>query len=144
MPSFLKVSLLGHLGSDPEIRYLQDGTPVCNFSVAVSEKKKDRSGNVQESVLWLKVNVWGKQGEMANQYLSKGSLVYVEGKLSQQQYTDREGNQRTSWEIRATDVQFLNRKESENQQPQARAARAPQASHQQRGFGKNDEDFVPF
>lgn len=107
MASFNKIVIVGYLGKDPEIRYLPDGTAVCSFSVATTEKKKDKSGEFQDVTLWFKINVWGKQAETANQYLSKGRQVYLEGRLSQQEYTDRDGNRRTSLEVRATDIQFL-------------------------------------
>jgi single-strand DNA-binding protein len=107
MASFNKIIIVGHLGKDHEIRYMTDGTAVCNFSVATTEKRKDRSGDMQENTLWFRVNVWGKQADAVNQYLSKGRQVYVEGRLSQQEYTDKDGNRRTSLEVRATDVQFL-------------------------------------
>ena len=123
MASFNKIVIIGYLGKDPEIRYMPDGNAVCSFSVARTEKKKNRDGDYQDSTLWFKVNVWGKQGEACGQYLSKGSLAYVDGRLSQQEYTDRDGNQRTSLEVRANDVQFLDRKpQSNGEQPQTRAA----------------------
>ncbi|MFN0111124.1 MAG: single-stranded DNA-binding protein [Blastocatellia bacterium] len=107
MASFNKIVIVGYLGKDPEIRYLTDGTAVCSFSVATTERKKDKSGEFQDATIWFKISVWGKQAEAANQYLSKGRQVYLEGRLSQQEYTDRDGNRRTSLEVRATDVQFL-------------------------------------
>ncbi len=107
MASFNKIVIVGYLGRDPEIRYLPDGTAVCNFSIATTEKRKDRSGEAQDVTTWFRVNVWGKQAESANQYLSKGRQVYVEGRLTQQEYTDRDGNRRTSLEVKATDVYFL-------------------------------------
>lgn len=110
MPSFNKIVIVGHLGRDPEVRYLPDGTAVASFSMATSEKKKDRSGEAQDVTTWFKVTVWGKQGELVSQYLAKGSQAYISGKLSAQEYTDRDGNKRTSLEVRADDVQFLDRK----------------------------------
>lgn len=110
MPSFNKIVIVGHLGRDPEVRYLPDGTAVTSFSMATSEKKKDRSGEAQDITTWFKVTVWGKQGELASQYLAKGSQAYVEGRLSQSEYTDKDGNRRTSLDVRASDVQFLDRK----------------------------------
>ncbi len=107
MASFNKIVIVGYLGKDPEIRYLPDGTAVCSFSMATTERKKDKSGEYQDATIWFKINVWGKQAEAANQYLSKGRQAYIEGRLSQQEYTDRDGNRRTSLEVRATDVQFL-------------------------------------
>lgn len=110
MPSFNKITIVGHLGRDPEVRYLPDGTAVASFSMATSEKRKDRNGEAQDVTTWFKVTVWGKQGEMVSQYLAKGSLAYVEGRLSLNEYSDKDGNKRTSLEVRADNVQFLDRK----------------------------------
>lgn len=125
MASFNKIVIVGYLGKDPEIKYLTDGTAICSFSVATTERKKDKSGDYQDSTIWFKVNVWGKQGEACAQYLSKGSQAYVSGKLSQQAYADRDGNQRTSLEVRADDVQFLDR------QPQGEQKAKPEAKRQE-------------
>lgn len=141
MASFNKIVIVGYLGRDPEIRYMQDGTAVCNFSVATSEKTK-RNGETQDITTWFRVNVWGKQGEACNQYLSKGSQVYVDGRLSQSEFTDRDGNKRANLEIRANDVQFLSKQERGDESRQS--SKEPKASHQERGFGENDEDSVPF
>ena len=107
MASFNKIIIVGFLGRDPELRYTPQGTPVCSFSVATTEKRKDKSGEMQESTTWFKVTVFGKQGEMANEYLSKGRQVFVEGRLRQEEYTDRDGNKRTSLEVTASDIQFI-------------------------------------
>lgn len=110
MGSFNKITIVGYLGKDPEIRYLPDGTGVCNFSIASTEKRKDIAGTPREITTWFRVSVFGRQGEACNEYLAKGSQVYVEGRLTQQEYVDRDGNPRTSLEIRATDCQFLTTK----------------------------------
>jgi single-strand DNA-binding protein len=107
MASFNKLTIVGYLGRDPEIRYTPQGTPVCNFSVATTERRKDRAGELQDVTTWFRVTVWGKQAETANQYLAKGRQVYIEGRLRQDEYTDRDGNKRTTLEVNATDVQFL-------------------------------------
>src|SRR5262245_56225272 len=107
MASFNKIIVVGYLGRDPELRYTPDRTPVCNFSLATTERKKDKSGEMQEHTTWFRVNLWRRQAEVANQYLSKGKQVYVEGRLSTNEYQDREGNTRTSLEINGTDIQFL-------------------------------------
>jgi single-strand DNA-binding protein len=146
MASFNKIVIVGYCGRDPEIRYTADGTAVCSLSVATTEKTK-RNGEVQDITTWFKLTVWGKLGEIANQYLSKGAQVYAEGRLSQQEYTDRDGNKRTSLEVKVSDIQFLDRKPQGNfdAQPQARAASATQANHQALGFGQRDDDqSVPF
>src|SRR5262245_60225946 len=107
MASFNKIVIVGYLGRDPEIRYTPQGTAVCHFSVATTEKKKDRAGEAQDVTTWVRVSAWGRQAEVANQYLSKGRQVYVEGRLRLEEFTDREGNRRQSLEVSATDLHFL-------------------------------------
>src|SRR5262245_65561876 len=107
MASFNKIVIVGYLGRDPEIRYTPQGTAVCHFSVATTEKKKDRYGEAQDVTTWFRVSAWGRQAEVANQYLAKGKQVYVEGRLRQEEYTDKEGNRRQSLEVTASDIQFL-------------------------------------
>ncbi|MCI0661527.1 MAG: single-stranded DNA-binding protein [Acidobacteria bacterium] len=107
MASFNKIVIVGYLGRDPEIRYTPQGTAVCNFSVATTEKKKDRAGEAQDVTTWFRVSAWGRQAEVANQYLSKGRQVYVEGRLRMEEFTDRDGNRRQSLEVSATDLHFL-------------------------------------
>jgi len=140
MASFNKIIIVGHLGKDPEIRYMTDGTAVCNFSVATTEKRKDRSGEMQENTLWFRVNVWGKQADAVNQYLSKGRQVYVEGRLSQQEYTDKDGNRRTSLEVRATDVQFLGSRGDEGGSIPAASARPTTTNSP----GGDESEDIPF
>lgn len=107
MASFNKIMIVGYLGRDPELRYTPQGTPVCDFSLATTERRKDKSGGVQELTTWFRVSLFGRQAEIANQYLTKGRQVYVEGQLSQREWTDKDGATRTSLEVRGTDVQFL-------------------------------------
>ena len=123
MASFNKIIIVGYLGRDPELRYTPQGTPVCDFSVATTERRKDKSGEVQEATTWFRVSLFGRQAEVASQYLAKGRQVYVEGQLSQRDWTDKEGNTRTSLEVRGTEVQFLS-PASESDQPQTAAAKA--------------------
>lgn len=110
MASFNKIVIVGYLGRDPEIRYTPQGTAVCHFSVATTEKKKDRAGEAQDVTTWFRVSAWGRQAEVANQYLSKGRQVYVEGRLRLEEFTDRDGNRRQSLEVSATDLHFLGSK----------------------------------
>lgn len=113
MASFNRITIVGYLGRDPEIRYTPDGQAVCNFSVATSEKRKDRSGEAQDITTWFKITVWGKRAEIANQYLSKGKQIYIEGTLRQEEWTDRDGIKRTSLVVNASDFQFLGTKGDE-------------------------------
>ena len=107
MASVNKVILVGNLGRDPELRYIQSGQAVANFSVATNEKWKDKEGNSQERTEWHRIIVWGKSAENCAQYLQKGRSVYVEGRLQTRDWEDREGNKRTTTEIGAQTVQFL-------------------------------------
>jgi len=144
MASFNKIVIVGYLGREAEMRYLPDSTAVANLSVATTEKRKDKGGEPQEFTTWFRVTVWGKQAELCAKYTGKGSQVYIEGRLSQQEYTDRDGNKRTSLEVRASDVQFLDWKpQGDDQQSRPRVAAAT-ASHQERGFGANDPSDIPF
>ncbi len=127
MASFNKIIIVGYLGRDPELRYTTSGTPVCDFSVATTERRKDKSGDMQEVTTWFRVSLFGRQAEIASQYLTKGRQVYVEGQLSQREWTDKEGATRTSLEVRGSDIQFLSPM-SEGDQAQPVAAKATAAS----------------
>jgi single-strand DNA-binding protein len=105
--SFNKITIVGYLGRDPELRYTPQGTAVCNFSVATTEKRKSVGGGMDEYTIWFRITAWGRQAELAAEYLAKGRQVYVEGRLRREEYTDRDGNQRTSLEVNASDIQFL-------------------------------------
>jgi single-strand DNA-binding protein len=105
--SFNKIILVGNLGRDPELRYTPQGTPVCSFTMATNERRKDKSGEMQDSTTWFRVTLWGRQAETASQYLSKGRPVYVEGRLRIEEWTDRDGKPRHTLEVHATDMQFI-------------------------------------
>ncbi|MGH9880286.1 MAG: single-stranded DNA-binding protein [Pyrinomonadaceae bacterium] len=105
--SFNKVILVGNLGRDPELRYTADGTPVCTFSMATNERRKDKTGEMQDQTTWFRVTLWRRQAETAAQYLTKGKSVYIEGRLRVEEYTDRDGKARYSLEITATEMHFI-------------------------------------
>lgn len=105
--SFNKITIVGYLGRDPELRYTAQGTAVCKMSVATTERRRSGNGETEEHTTWFRVTVWGRQAELANEYLGKGRQVYVEGRLRLEEYADREGNPRISPEVNATDIQFL-------------------------------------
>ncbi len=111
MSSFNKITIVGYLGRDPEIRYTPQGTAVCNVSVATTERRKNVTGEYEDHTTWFRVTFWNRQAELANEYLAKGRQVYIEGRLRQEEYTDREGNRRTSLEVTATEMQFLGRRD---------------------------------
>jgi single-strand DNA-binding protein len=105
--SFNKITIVGYLGRDPELRYTPQGTALCKMSIATTEKRKNVAGETEEHTTWFRVTAWGRQAELANEYLAKGRQVYVEGRLRLEEYTDREGQKRFSAEVSATEIQFL-------------------------------------
>lgn len=105
--SFNKVILVGNLGRDPELRYTAQGTPVCSFSMATNERRKDKNGEMQDHTTWFRITLWNRQAETASQYLQKGKQVYIEGRLRVEEYIDRDGKPRHSLEVHGTDMQFI-------------------------------------
>lgn len=105
--SFNKIIIVGNLGKDPELRYTPQGIAVCNLSVATTERKKDKSGELHDVTNWFRVTLWRQQAENAAKYLAKGRQVYIEGRLSVEEWTDRDGNNRYTLEVQATDMQFI-------------------------------------
>lgn len=112
---YQKIIIAGNLGSDPEMRYMSDGTAVTNFSVATNRRWTNRgTGDQQEETTWFRVSVWRRQAEVANEYLSKGSQVLVEGRLRPDPqsggpriWTAQDGSARASFEITAETVRFI-------------------------------------
>lgn len=102
-----KVILIGRLGRDPETRYMPNGEAVCNFSVATSESWKDSNGQKQERSEWHNVTMYRKLAEIAGQYLKQGSQVYIEGKIKSRKYTDKNGVERTAYDIIANEMKML-------------------------------------
>ena len=105
--SFNKITIVGYLGRDPELRYTPQGTALCKMSIATTEKRKNVAGEMEEHTTWFRVTAWGRQAELANEYLAKGRQVYIEGRLRLEEYTDREGQKRFSAEVNAAEIQFL-------------------------------------
>lgn len=105
--SFNKIIIVGNLGRDPELRYTPQGDAVCNFSVAVNDKRRDKTGEMQDTTTWFRITLWRRQAENASKYLTKGSPIYVEGRLKVEEWTDRDGKGRYTLEVQATDMQFL-------------------------------------
>ncbi len=105
-----KIMLIGNLGKDPELQVTNDGTPVTKFSLAVSRKYKAQTGETKEETEWFNIVAWRSLAELTERYLHKGSKVYIEGRLTQRKYTDKEGVQRTAVEVIVSDVQFLDSK----------------------------------
>ena len=102
-----KVILIGNLGQDPEVRRLENGIAVAKFSLATTEKYKDRNGELQSQTEWHSVVVWRQLAELAEQYLKKGRQVYVEGKLTHRKWQDKDGNNRYTTEVVANNFRML-------------------------------------
>jgi len=102
-----KAIILGNLGADVELRYTQGGSSVANFRVATSESYTDKAGARQETTEWHSVVAWGKLAELCGEYLSKGSKVYVEGRLQTRKWQDKAGADRYTTEINAREVVFV-------------------------------------
>ena len=105
--SFNKIIIVGNLGRDPELRYTPQGSAVCSFSIATNEKKRDKAGELQDITTWFRVTLWNKQAENAAKYLTKGSPVYIEGRLRIEEWTDRDGKNRYTLEVQGSDMQFI-------------------------------------
>jgi single-strand DNA-binding protein len=113
-----KVILIGRLGTKPELKYSQSGDGVCNFEMATSESWKDKEGNKQEKTEWHKIVVWGKLAEICTEYLDKGSLIYIEGKLQTRSWEDKEGAKHYITEIIGKEMKMLDgKKETKTPSP---------------------------
>ena len=110
MKSINKVTLIGHTGNAPEVRYTQGGAPVANFSLATNESWKSDTGEWQKKTEWHKIVAWGKLAEVCQEYVQKGSYLYVEGRLQTRNYDGKDGVKRYITEIKATEIGLLDRK----------------------------------
>jgi single-strand DNA-binding protein len=102
-----KVILVGNLGKDPELKYTPGGQPLCQFSLATTERYNDKNSQQQKRTEWHNIVVWGKLAELANQYLKKGRSAYIEGRITTRSWDDRDGNKKYRTEIVAREIQFL-------------------------------------
>ncbi|CAD5373216.1 Single-stranded DNA-binding protein [Rubrivivax sp. A210] len=166
MASVNKVIIIGNLGKDPEVRYMPSGSAICNVTIATSRQWKDKtSGDRQEETEWHRVTFFDRMAEIAGEYLKKGRPVYVEGRLKTRKYTDKDGVEKYSTDIVATDMQLLGGREggggmgggddmgdappqrtaAPRSAPPARSAPAPKpaATKSATGFDDMDDD-IPF
>lgn len=146
--SLLKITAIGNLGKDPELRYTTDGKPICSFSMACSEKKKDRDGNLNEITTWIKVSFFGNLATVASQWLQKGKPVYIEGKGRLDTYTDRDGKERTSLEVFGTEIQLIAPRDDSSGPRSAAPANSPraraEAAASSTAKGLTLDDDIPF
>jgi len=103
-----KIMLIGNLGRDPELSYTQNGKAIAKFSLAVSRRRRDESGEQREETQWLNIVAWERLAETCNNYLKKGSKVYIEGRMTSRKYTsEKDGIERTVWDVVASDMEML-------------------------------------
>ena len=142
-----KVILLGRLGRDPEVKFMPNGDAVCNFSIATSDRWKDRNGEQQERTEWHNITAYRKQAEIIGQYFKKGNNIYIEGQIQSRKYTDKEGVERVAYEIKLSAFDFIDSKGSAPVEeatatpaapPRRESAPAPVASQ------ANLDDDIPF
>ena len=140
-----KVIIVGRLGKDPEVRHLENGAAVANFSVATSETYKDKSGNKQEQTEWHNVVLWRGLAEIAEKYLTKGNLVYIEGKLRTRNWQDKDGNTRYTTEIVGDNMTMLGSKNESSSSNQNQPENQTQDNNKPKAELKEDEsDDLPF
>ncbi len=132
-----KVILVGHLGKDPEVSYLPSGQAMAKFSLATNRRSKDKNGEWKDETDWHNIVVWGKTAEFCSQYITKGRLVYVEGRIQNRTWEDKDGNKRYATDIVGNDVIALGGRGEGGGEPAARPAAAPRAAQPQ------EDDFGP-
>jgi single-strand DNA-binding protein len=134
MASVNKVILLGNCGRDPEIRYLPSGGAVANLSLATTSRRKDRnSGETVEDTQWHRITFYERLAEIAGEYLKKGSPVYVEGRLKYGKYTDKDGVERNTVDIIATEMQLLGSRQSAGDEEAVAHSAIPSSSSKSHG-----------
>lgn len=116
MPALNRVQLIGYLGKEPEVRFTPSGKKCCTFSLAVHRRWKDREGEMKDATDWFNIEAWGRLGEICEQYLSKGRLVFVEGRLQTNRY-EQEGEMRYFTRVVASQMQMLDRQAGEVERP---------------------------
>ena len=135
MSSVNKVILIGFLGKDPEIRYMEDGDAVTNISLATNDTWKDKTGQEQERTEWHRITLYRKLAEIAGKYLKKGSSIYIEGRLQTRKFTDKNGVEKYQTDIIANEFKMLGKKDSGDVKQQTKAPST--------GFESMDDD-IPF
>lgn len=145
-----KVILVGRLGRDPEVKYTQQQTPIARFSVATDEQWTDKNGEKQRRTEWHNIVAWGKLGEICQKYLTKGKLVYIEGRLQTQSWDDQEGKKHSRTEVRADSMVMLSPASGAGEMgggtaPSGRSAPAmPEAEPTPNAAPDIGDDDVPF
>jgi len=135
-----RVLLIGRLGKDPEVRYTPDGMMVTNFTMATDEQRKDKNGQKIQRTEWHRIVTFGKLAEICSSYLSKGKLIFIEGRIQTKSWEDKDGNKRTTTEIIANNMQMLDSKGMTKSQDTTEDNQFQQYS----GVDQIPEEDVPF
>lgn len=142
MSSVNKMILIGNVGKDPDVKFTPGGQAVANFTIACNESWKDKSGEKQERVEWVRIVAWGKLAELCGQYLVKGRQVYIEGKMQTREWTDKENVKKWTTEVVAKEVTFLGK--GEGRAETAASGNPPEPSGGAPGEAGPGEDDIPF
>lgn len=140
MASLNQCNFIGNVGNEPDIRYLPSGEAVANLSLAVNETWKDKQGQKQEHTEWVRISFFGALAEVISKYVKKGDPLYVSGSMKTRKYTDKEGVEKYSTEIRGDRMQMLGSKQAEPAQHSASRA----ATRAQAPADSDDDDWFPF
>ncbi len=147
MASLNKVTLIGNLGADPETRYMTNGDAVCNINLATTDSWRDKaSGEQREATEWHRLVFYRRLAEIANQYLRKGSQIYVEGKIQTRKWTDKDGIERYTTQVVVGEMKMLGKRQAGQDQPQTDRADpfAPQDSAPPSNSASPIDDDIPF
>ena len=139
-----KATLLGHVGRDPEIRNMSNGDAVATVSLATTEKWKDKNGERQEKTEWHRLVFFGKLADIVEKYVHKGSLIYVEGKITTRKWTDKDGVEKYSTDINCNEMKLLNKVEGDNdsrREERTREPRREEPRRESRPAAKRNDDF---
>lgn len=144
MASVNRVTLIGNVGRDPEIRYGGNGDAIANIALATSEQWKDKNGDKQERTEWHRISMFGKLAEIAGEYVKKGSQLYIEGKLQTRKWTDKDGNERYTTEIVADRMQMLGGRQEEAPREQPKPQKQQDKPKSGGGSFDDFESDIPF
>lgn len=138
-----KAILVGNLGKDPELRYTPSGTAVCTFSLATTDRFKNKQGEQQDRTEWHNIVVWAGLAEICGKYLTKGKQVYLEGRIQNRSYDDRDGNKRYISEIVVSEMQMLGRAGDQGSGGSGGGTSRPSAQYNEPSGGRDEAPFNP-
>lgn len=139
-----KAILVGFVGADPEVRYLDSGTPVCNFRLATSEVYKNKNGERVTTTEWHNVVLWRGLAELAEKYVKKGTQLFVEGRIKTRSWDDKDGNKRYTTEITGDNMQMLGKRTDEPPEAPKEEKESSTEDTQDNGPEVNEADDLPF